>query len=92
MTTARYRPAPDIGVIDLDGVVYIAPLPDGPIRVLDDVAGAIWRTACTPGSEPVAERVARIVNQPASAIAAHVDDFLTELTGRGYLIAADPAR
>lgn len=46
--------ADDVGVVEQDGTVYAATLPDGPIFVLVDEAAALWRRVAA--AEPVSPR------------------------------------
>ncbi len=60
----RHLPAADVGVFDSGEVVYVAPLPEGPIVVLSDTAAAAWRTiasdsASSPGDEAELDRYRR---------------------------------
>ncbi|GAA3930466.1 hypothetical protein [Microbacterium soli] len=41
----RVAIAENVGVVEEDGLVYVATLPDGPILVLSDDAAAAWRAA-----------------------------------------------
>lgn len=52
------RSSDGVGVVERDGVIYAAPLPSGPIAVLDGMAAVIWREACAGDRESIAERVA----------------------------------
>jgi len=81
----QYRPAAEVGVIDRGDVVYVARLPQGPMIVLAGTAAVVWRAACTAGEGSVAQRAALDVDQDASAISTAVDEFLTDLVGRGLL-------
>lgn len=67
-------------------VVYLASLPDGPIRVLNGVASLIWLEA-TENDTPidVVEAVAALVNRPSESIRADVDSFLAHLVEIGLL-------
>lgn len=81
----RLRVADGIGVEEAEGIVYAAPLPDGPITVLGGVAGLIWTEACRLPRTEVAAAVARRTEQQTAAVRTHVDDFLNEMVGRGLL-------
>jgi Coenzyme PQQ synthesis protein D (PqqD) len=80
------RAADGIGVEQVGHVVYAAPLPDGPITVLDGVAALIWREAQGAPRERVASGVAAATGEDVGSIAAHVDGFLDELLVRGLLL------
>lgn len=41
--------AKHVGVVEQDGVVYVAALPDGPILVLSDAAADSWRAVSSRG-------------------------------------------
>lgn len=82
-----YRPADGLGVVEGDAAVYLAPLPDGPIMVLDGISGAIWRAACTGPAETIAERAAVGSGIPADDLRETVEAFVAELVGRGLLVA-----
>lgn len=47
----RLTIADDVGVVERDGTVYAAVLPDGPIFVLVDEAAEVWRRVAA--DEPV---------------------------------------
>ncbi|WDH79482.1 PqqD family protein [Microbacterium esteraromaticum] len=79
-------------MIDADDVVYIAPLPDGPIMVLDGVSALIWQTITDPvgaTDTEVAAHVAAATGQRPDDIAGHVTSFLDDLVRRGVIIGAD---
>jgi hypothetical protein len=80
-------PAPGVAVIEGDGVVYVASLPDGPIVVLEGVAAAIWVEACAQGRPGLSERVAARLDPPVDGIAQEVDDFVARLIESGLLVA-----
>ena len=65
----RFGPASGVAVVEYEGAVYVAELPDGPIAVLDGVAAVIWTEACAGDRETVAERVAAALEPPAEGIA-----------------------
>lgn len=89
--TAGYRIPPLVGVVDGGDVVYLAPLPDGPISVLDGIGAVLWRLA-TEGTEEerrdVAAAAARLTGTDAGDIREEVDAFLAELVTRGLLVRA----
>jgi hypothetical protein len=83
--TGYARPA-DVAMIvedrdDESGVVvYLAPLPNGPVQVLNRVGSLIWLEAtATDMPVDVVERVAALVDRPADTIRAEVDSFLAHL-------------
>jgi hypothetical protein len=87
-----YARSAEVGMIvegsdDESGVVvYLAPLPDGPLQVLNSVASLIWLEA-TENDTPVdvVERVAPLVDRPPETIRAEVDSFLAHLVEAGLL-------
>lgn len=81
----RLRQAGGVGVVEYNGIVYAAPLPDGPIMVLDGIAGLIWIEACGGDRESIADRVAEATDATPDAIRADVDAFVAELMARGLL-------
>ena len=89
------RPA-DVAVVveDPDGwngaVVYLAPLPDGPIRVLNGAGSLIWLEATSTNTPvDVVERVAALVDRPPDTIRTDVDSFLADLVAAGLLERLD---
>lgn len=80
-----YRPAGSVGVIEEDGVVYVARLPNGPIAVLDGIAALIWAEACS-DRESIADRVAELTDAAPDAIRGDVDAFVADLVARGLLV------
>jgi hypothetical protein len=85
--TAAYRAGRDVGVtvIDDDLTVYLAPLPDGPVMVLDGVAALIWVEATTAPAAGWRRRVAEAFGEPEERIAGDVAAFVTDLCGRGLI-------
>jgi hypothetical protein len=81
----RLRRPGDVGVLDLDGTVYAARLPDGPIVVLDGVAALIWDEACTGDRATITERVAAATDVAPHLIRADVDAFVADLVALGLL-------
>lgn len=86
--TAGYRPADRVGVIDDGDAVYVAPLPRGPIVVLDGTAALVWRAACDGPADTIAARVADRVDEAAEGIEGAVDAFVADLLDRGLLARA----
>jgi hypothetical protein len=52
------RPARDLGIVSRDRVVYLAPLPAGPIMVLTGAAAEVWAAAQNCPQDEVAARLA----------------------------------
>lgn len=80
------RVAHGVGVEILDDVVYVAPLPDGPITVLAGVAALIWSEACDAIRGDVAAAVAQLTEQDVAAIRPYVDGFVDDLLSRKLLV------
>jgi hypothetical protein len=83
------RPAPGVAVVEEGDVVYAAPVPDGPIAVLDGGAAAIWIAACAGDRESIAERVSELTGAPMSAVQAEVERIVDDLVRRGLLVVGD---
>ena len=81
----RIRAADPVGVVEEKGVVYVAPLPTGPIVVLTDAAAVIWAEALSGDSATFAERVAARTDRTVPEIAADVEAFVQSLIARGLL-------
>lgn len=65
-------------------LVYVAPLPHGPVSVLPDQSAAIW-LAAVEGRGDVVEEVAEMTGNDADEVRDDVDAFVTELIDRGLL-------
>ncbi|MBN7793406.1 PqqD family peptide modification chaperone [Microbacterium sp. 2216-1] len=85
----RVRPSDLCAVIDEDDIVYVAPLPDGPVLVLDGVSALIWQTALDPQIDDTVAYVADATGQRPEDIAGHVEAFVTDLVRRGALVVDD---
>ncbi|WES63875.1 PqqD family protein [Microbacter sp. GSS18] len=81
----RLAPAAGVAVETLDGTVYAAPLPDGPIFVLEGVAAVIWEAACTVPRAQLAAAIAERTGAEESEVATSVEAFVDDLTARGLL-------
>jgi Coenzyme PQQ synthesis protein D (PqqD) len=81
----RLRQAGGVGIVGDDGTVYAARLPDGPIVVLDGIAGLIWSEACAGDRESIADRVAEATDASPDTIRADVEAFVADLLARGLL-------
>lgn len=81
----RLRRPGDVAVLDHDGTVYAARLPDGPIVVLEGVAALIWDEACAGDRGTITDRVAAATDVAPDLIRADVDSFVTDLVARGLL-------
>lgn len=86
----RLRPASGVAVIEEESAVYVAPLPDGPITVLEGVAALIWVEACAGERGTVSARVARsLLPPPAERIEQEIDRFVDDLVDHGFLEVAE---
>ena len=72
--------------------VYVAPLPAGPILVLDGAGAVIWTEATEGSSDGWVDRVADAFDLPASRIAAEVLAFVHSLRSQGLLEEVEAAR
>lgn len=77
----------NVGVDVVDGVVYVAPLPDGPISVLDGIAALIWDAALEVDREVLAEAIAAATATPVAQVEGSVIEFVDDLVRRGLLVA-----
>lgn len=80
-----YRPGGGVGLVEHQDVLYVAALPDGPIVVLDGIAGLIWDEACAGDRETIVDRVAAATDAAPEAIRADVEAFVADLVARGLL-------
>ncbi|MEV1128793.1 PqqD family protein [Agromyces sp. NPDC049794] len=80
-----YRRPADLAIIEDAATVYAARLPNGPIVVLDGVAGLIWAAACEGPAATIVDRVAAATDASADEIRADVDAFVADLVARGLL-------
>lgn len=91
MTAPGWRLAPDIAVVEGDGVDYAAVLPDGPILVLTGVTQSVWRAARTvPASELVAT-IADAYGQDEQTVQRPVLACLAQLVDAHALIPSGAA-
>lgn len=84
-----YAVPPEVAVVEEDDVVYAAILPDGPIVVLDGIAGAIWSEAGGGPSSTIADRVSALTGASVADIRIEVEAFIEELVRRGLLSMRD---
>lgn len=74
------------GWVERDGVVYPAPLPDGPPLVLQGPAVVVWHAVVAGGTlEEVVARVASASGQSPEAVADGVGAFVDGLVAAGVL-------
>lgn len=86
-----FTPAPDVRVVIPDeessSTLYVATMPDGPILVLANEAGAIWLEATTGPAGDWLSRVASRAGLSADEIEPSARTFLADLVERGVLVA-----
>ena len=82
---SEYRPGDAVGIVEHEEVLYVATLPDGPIIVLDGIAGLIWDEACAGDRRTIVDRVAALTDAAPEAIRADVEAFVADLVARGLL-------
>lgn len=95
--SARWWRAYAVAVVDVEaapeedeeapgGVVYLAPLPDGPVVVLEGVSAVLYR-ALTAASGDVVEEVARRLGVPPEDIDPEtITEFAQELRDAGLVV------
>lgn len=81
----RLAVAGGVGVITRNDVVYIAPLPRGPILVLEGTSRLIWSAALGGDREDVVARVAEAAGVETAEIRLEVENFMADLVGRGLI-------
>lgn len=69
-------------------VVYLAPLPHGPISVLRGTAALIWLATVEGDPDDLAERVAAEAEVPVEDVRGEVEGFVSQLLARGLLTAS----
>lgn len=74
-----------LGVDVVADTVYVAPLPDGPIAVLEGIAALIWSEADGRGRDEIVAALAEATGEQAEAIGQTVQDFVDDLVARGLL-------
>ncbi|WP_427383676.1 PqqD family protein [Janibacter sp. G56] len=79
-TPGRYVVPDDVAwTVDDDGRVFVAPLPQGPIAILEGPAATIWRLAPEGEAPDLAARVAAEVGEPLATVRDDVATFVDEL-------------
>lgn len=81
--------AASVGVAVLDDVVYVAPLPHGPIIVLAGISAFIWESSLEHDRDDIAVHVAAATQLSVSVVAGPIDAFVDELVRRGVLLLRD---
>lgn len=79
MSVSRLRATAVVAQHEEGGVVYLAPLPDGPITVLQGTAAAIWREAQGRSRADVVRSLARDLDTSAPSIEGDVNAFIDVL-------------
>lgn len=77
--------APDTGLVERDGLSYLAPLPDGPILVLEASASLILDCALDPVVEDTPAAVAAAYDVPVGQVRGAVEECLADLERRGLI-------
>ncbi|MFZ1284195.1 MAG: PqqD family peptide modification chaperone [Propionicimonas sp.] len=85
MSTRLHRPG-DVAAVELDGVVYVARVPAGPIQVLQGSAALIWGEAHRGDRPGLTARVAGQVGIAPDDVRADVDQFVDLLLAQGLLV------
>ena len=65
-------------------IVYVAPIPDGPISVLPDMAALIW-LALAEGAPDVVGEVAHVTSHPQEEVRDDIKAFVGQLVERGLV-------
>lgn len=76
---SRWALVEPAGIVERDGLTYVASLPDGPIVVLDAVATSILAIALDESADEVIEAVAAAYGMPPGEVEAEVRDVLRRL-------------
>lgn len=80
------QPPEDGGKGVVGGVLYLGPLPEGPVVVLEGVAAVIYRAATSDHETDLVELIAAGLGvDPEEVDAQEVEAFLTELAERRLL-------
>ncbi|WP_370894787.1 PqqD family peptide modification chaperone [Janibacter sp. GXQ6167] len=91
-SVARYRRADRVASAEEKGVLYLAPLPDGPALMVPGSGASVWDAANELGEASAAE-IARHLAGPADqdpdVIAADIAPFLDALVTARVLIRTD---
>lgn len=80
------RPA-HAAYVDEGSAVFVAPVPAGPIYILEGDAAVIWRAAVG-GAEDIGAEVARQLRLDPEVVAGPVGELLTDLQRLGLLVPA----
>lgn len=85
MKRPRLRRPAHVAVVEAAGVVFVAPMPGGPMQALPGSAGVIWQEALTGDRDGLSGRVAARTATTADEIDAFVEAFVEDLIARGIL-------
>ncbi|MDR2997210.1 MAG: PqqD family protein [Microbacterium sp.] len=77
--------ATDLGVTVRDDVVYLAPLPEGPIMVLTDAAAEVWLVADGAPRDEIVVRLAARRGSAEPEAAPDAERYLKAFTDAGLL-------
>lgn len=87
--TPGWRLAASVAVVERDGFAYAAPLPDGPILVLEPVAATVWTLAQQVPAAALVEQVAATFEVAAELVAPDVARVIEQLVRSRVLEVAD---
>ncbi|MCK0112233.1 hypothetical protein MWU75_08800 [Ornithinimicrobium sp. F0845] len=90
----RDQPVDGGATREIGGVVYLAPLPDGPVAVLAGASAVLYRALVATGGEDPVARVARDLGVPVEEVDPEaIQEFAEELREGGFIIprAPDPS-
>lgn len=74
-----FEVADHVGLTVLDGVVYVAKLPDGPFFTMNDTAAVVWEECLTRSPVPLLERVAAVLEVDHTELAPTIEQLLEAL-------------
>ena len=83
------RIAPRVAATAYDGKVYVAPLPDGPIHVLEGTAALVWSHALAEPRSRLPEALLDEVEGDPERITAEVSAFVDALLAQRLLVEDD---
>lgn len=84
--TLRYVLPRGVAAIEVDGVAYVAPVPQGPISVLEGSAAVIWHEALAGPAAGITDRVAATAGVAPDEVRDSVAEFLAALVRHGLLV------
>ncbi len=77
--------APEVAVERVGETAYLAPLPDGPITVLEGAALVVWDAVSGGGVAEIVDRVAESTGEDAPVVRDDVEAFLRTLKAAGLV-------